>query len=403
MEGVARQGRTSARMTRDLQSTLERLFRRHFGSAADVRTVRAPGRVNLIGEHLDYNGLTVMPLTLEQGVTLVFAPRTDNRLRLFNSDDVHRPINGTLSDDSAIRATNDWSDLVRAAVRGLSARHGILRGLDGVVGADLPIAAGLSSSTALVVAVARGLLSVNRIGVDALGLIDCLSRAEQTVGPAGGAMDQAACIAGRPRVALRVSFEPLTLTPMPLPDNWRFVIAYSLVVAEKAGSVEAACTARIEQCRLILSVLQTAGVRGAESYRRLLASYDHDRLLRLSEHILDPVLRRRYRHLITESRRVREAEMMLEERNAVGFGRLMNDSQRSLCNDFEVSHPRLDRLVDACLGNGAIGARLTGAGFGGCVVALCDGSAESVMKGLRRDFYAASGVGEPDGCYLFEA
>lgn len=95
--------------------------------------------------------------------------------------------------------------------------------------------------------------------------------------------------------------------------------------------------------------------------------------------------------------------MMLEERNAVGFGRLMNDSQRSLCNDFEVSHPRLDRLVDACLGNGAIGARLTGAGFGGCVVALCDGSAESVMKGLRRDFYAASGVGEPDGCYLFEA
>ena len=403
MEGVAGSRRTYARVTRDLQPRLERLFRRHFGPATDVRTVRAPGRVNLIGEHLDYNGLTVMPMALERGITLVFAPRTDDRLRLFNIDGMHSPIDGALSDASSNRATGDWSDLVRAAVHSLSARHAIVRGLDGVIGADLPMAAGLSSSTALVVVIARGLLAVNRIGVIAPELIDCLSRAEQTIGPAGGAMDQAACIAGRPRVALRVDFDPLTLTPMPMPDNWRFVIAHSLVEAEKAGSVQAACSARIEQCRRILSVLQAADVRGSESYRHLLASHDHDALLRLSEHVLGRVLRRRYRHLITESGRVREAEIMLRERNAVGFGRLMNESHRSLCHDFEVSHPRVNRLVDACLANGAMGARLTGAGFGGCVVALCDGSAESLVEGLRRDFYFATGIGDPDGRYLFEA
>jgi galactokinase len=403
VESVAGPGRTSARVSRDLRPRLERLFRRHFGPAADVRTVRAPGRVNLIGEHLDYNGLSVMPMTLERGITLVFSPRTDGRLRLFNADGAHRPIDGLLSDDSPLRASGDWGDLVRAAVRSLLARHGIVRGLDGVVGADLPTSAGLSSSTALVVVIARGLLSVNRIGVDAPGLIDCLARAEQTVGPPGGAMDQAACIAGRPRVALRVDFDPLTLTPMPLPHDWRFVIAHSLVVSEKAGPVEAACTTRIEECRHIISALQAAGVRGAESYRRLLASHDHDELLRLSEHVPSLVLRRRYRHLITESRRVREAEIMLQGRNAVGFGRLMTESHRSLCDDFEVSHPRLDRLVDACLRHGALGARLTGAGFGGCVVALCDGSTDSVVRGLRRDFYATSGIAEPDTRHLFEA
>jgi galactokinase len=387
----------------DQEARLERFFRLQFGSAGDIEVVRAPGRVNLIGEHLDYNGLTVMPMSIERGISLCFRPRSDDRVRLFNVDAAHGPIDYSLSESRSSVPSGDWSDLVHAAGRSLSSRHDHLRGFEGVVGSDLPIAAGLSSSTALVVAVARALISVNRIEVDQLELIECLSQGERRVGAPGGAMDQAACVAGRSRLALKVQFDPLTLTAIPVPDNWQFVIAHSLVAADKSGSVEQACSARISECRQILEALRAAGVRGAESHRRLLATYDLDELVDLSEGLLSSVLRRRYMHVMTESRRVQQAESMLQERNSVAFGRLMSESHWSLRNDFEVSHPRLDRLVELCVANGALGARLTGAGFGGCVVAICDGSAEWLIDALRRDFYSAHELEQDSGGFLFQA
>jgi len=386
----------------DQEVQLERLFRLRFGSAGDIDIVRAPGRVNLIGEHLDYNGLTVLPMSIERGVSLLFRPRTDDRVRLVNVDAVHGPIDYSLSENRSAVPSGGWSDLVRAAGHSLSGRHEDLRGFEGVVGGNLPIAAGLSSSTALVVAVARALISVNRIDVTQLELIECLSQGERTVGAQGGAMDQAACIAGRPRFALKVQFDPLMLTAIHIPDHWQFVIAHSLIAADKSGSVEQACSARINECRQILEALQAAGVRGSESYRGLLASHDRDELVDLSERVLSPVLRRRYMHVITESRRVQQAESMLQERNIVAFGRLMNESHWSLRDDFEVSHPRLDRLVELCVTNGALGARLTGAGFGGCVVAICDGSAKSLIDALGRDFYCANELEEGGGRFLFQ-
>jgi galactokinase len=390
-------------VTDDHDAHLEEVFRLQFGSAGNVDIARAPGRINLIGEHLDYNGLAVMPMRIERGISLLFRPRDDDRVRLFNIDAVHVPIDYSLSDNRPSVRNGGWSDLVRAAGRSLSCRHKALRGLDGVIGGNLPIAAGLSSSTALVVAVARALMSVNGIEVNQLDLIEYLSQAERSVGAEGGAMDQAACVAGRPRHALKVEFDPLTLTAIHIPDSWHFVIAHSLVAADKKGSVEQACSARISECRQILEALQAAGVRGSRSYRGLLASYDHDELVGLSEHVLSPVLRRRYRHVITESRRVQQAESMLQKGNSVAFGRLMNESHGSLRDDFEVSHRRLDRLVELCVANGAVGARLTGAGFGGCVVALCDGSAAPVIDALGRDFYAADKLEEGGGRFLFRA
>jgi galactokinase len=254
------------------------------------------------------------------------------------------------------------------------------------VESDLPAAAGLSSSTALVVAVARALITVNRIDVDPLVLIERLAAAERGVGAPGGAMDQAACVAGRPRVALKVAFEPLALAERPIPGNWRFVIAHSLVTADKAGSAERACRARIAECQEALAALQRMGVLGSSSYRNLLARYGGNDLLELS-HRLDPVIGRRFRHVVSESLRVDEADRAVRHGMTIEFGRGMTASHASLRDDFAVSHPCLDRLIELSLSNGAVGAKLTGAGFGGCIVALTDGPADVLVEALTREFY----------------
>jgi galactokinase len=368
---------------------LERFFRSTFGPAGEVAHVRAPGRVNLIGEHLDYNGLPVMPMSLDRGIGVCFRARTDDRVRLANVDAVHRPIDYSPSEHPDVSG-GGWSRLVRAAVRGLYDRYQVVRGFDGVAESDLPIAAGLSSSTALVVAVARALIWVNRLNVHPLELIECLSRAERSVGAPGGCMDQAVCIAGRPRTAVKMNFAPLRLTPIDVPDRWKFVVAHSGVTADKSGSAEQACRTRINECRQILDAFQAAGIPGSESHCGLLSRHDRGELEVFAGRVLSPLLRRRYRHLITESLRVDRAEAMLRAGDLATFGRLMSESHHSLCGDFEVSHPRLDRLVEACVANGAVGARLTGAGFGGSVVALCGGSAGSLIDALSRDFYSSS-------------
>jgi len=378
---------------------LEELFRAQFGSTAGSGVVRAPGRVNLIGEHLDYNGLPALPMALDRGITLLFRPRDDSRVRLFNADPFHQPIDDVLGGDDSYLPKGDWGEFVRASASSLSSRCGNLRGFEGVLGGGLPIAAGLSTSTALMVAVARALIAVNRLDIEPLDLIECLSQGERGVGAPGGAMDQAACISGKPNAALKVEFEPLTLSSIPIPDGWQFIIAYSLVKADKAGAVEQACRTRIAQCREILRALEAAGVRGSESYPALLATHEVDELLDVAGQILRRDMLRRFRHVITESRRVRQAERMLGDQNIEAFGGLMYESHSSLADDFEVSHPALDRLVELCAREGARGARLTGAGFGGSIVALCDGSAASLIDALRRDFYAtdASATKEPDG------
>jgi len=229
-------------MTGAQLAQVQRHFRACFESNGPTGVVHAPGRINLMGEHLDYNGLPVLPMVLERGITLVFRPRSDERIRLVNLDPVHAPIDDSFRDGGSLPVRGDWSDFVRAAKQSLSQHYGDIRGFDGVLGANLPLAAGLSSSTALVVAVAKALMFVNDIRIDRLALIDSLARGERQVGAPGGAMDQAACIAGTPRTALKVEFNPLRLTSIPLPEGWQFMVAHSLVEADKSGAAEQAST-----------------------------------------------------------------------------------------------------------------------------------------------------------------
>ncbi len=362
-------------------------FHRHFGGGAPTHLVRCPGRVNLIGEHLDYNGLPVLPIAIERGVALAFRPTPERRVRMANADAGFPAVEFEL-DDVGSGPTGHWANYLRAAASALAGRVGLSHGLEGLVASDLPIAAGLSSSSALVVATALALLTASDRPVDRLVLAGWLAEGERFVGTRGGGMDQAICLGARDGHACRIDFDPLRWTEVPVPTDWRFVVASSLVRAEKSGGVRAAYNRRTEECREALrAVLGALGLEDRGGYRALLAARDRTALLAAAEGLPRP-LRGRFRHVVGEAGRVADAEKAMLAGDLPGFGRLLQASQASLRDDFEVSLDPLDRLAELATEAGAAGARLTGAGLGGCIVAaVARAQVEDVVAALTARFY----------------
>ncbi len=402
-------------------------------------TAAAPGRVNLVGEHTDYNGLPVLPMTLDRDVRVRFRMLPKLALRL-SSDRAEFP-SFAFRLDGRIRpaAAGHWSNYVRAAAKGLL-DHGIAleRGIVGNVSGSLPVAVGLSSSSALVVASALALLHANGRSVAPLELAELAARAERFAGAEGGGMDQAASLCGVANHALRIDFGPLRATPVPIPERWRWVVASSLARAEKTGNARAAYNARVRECReaaclLAASVADKAFVRrlpqgncmddddgrgaprpdgavpgaplrprAGPMFGELVSAFGTDALLDRADRILPPALLRRTRHVLTEARRVELAQRAMAESRAADFGALMVQSHESLRDDYGVSTPELDAIVSVALQAGAAGARLTGAGFGGCAIVLCDDN-EAVMEALAERFYAPRLGGRPRNDELFVA
>ena len=383
----------------------------------------APGRVNLIGEHTDYNGLPVFPIAIDRDVRVDFCVVDDPVVRLDSPVARFAPFTFQLKRPIEAADRGDWSNYVRAAARGLL-EHGmpLERGIEGTVTGDVPVASGLSSSSALVVASALALLKANGRTLPRLELAALMARAERFVGLEGGGMDQAACLHGVGGHALRIEFDPLRVTPVPVPEGWRWVVASSLVRAEKSAGAREAYNERARQCRealrLVGSRVGTAG--GAEhgpsrrdgersggrppSYRDLVSMDDRDALLDHACRALSPVLFRRFRHVVTEGRRVALAERAMRDGDLRRFGHLMVRSHESLRDDYEVSTGALDAIVTVALDAGAAGARLTGAGFGGCAVALCDeATVAPVMEALANRFYEPRLGNAPTGDVMFAA
>ena len=398
---------------------------------ADRWRAVAPGRVNLIGEHTDYNGLPVLPIAIDRAVRVDFRVVGDAMVRLDSPVARFAPLTFQLKRPIEAAKQGDWSNYVRAAARGLL-EHGfeLRRGIEGTVSGDVPIASGLSSSSALVVASALALLKANGVGVgdgtsggaeggvgpvagglasdedpagahrsgkaiSHLELAALMARAERFVGLEGGGMDQAACLHGVEGHALRIEFEPLRVTPVAVPEGWRWVVASSLVRAEKSAGAREAYNERARQCR--------EAVEGVGSgYPDLVAEPDLDGVMARARRVLAPVLFRRFRHVVTEGRRVALAEDAMRNGDSGRFGKLMAQSHESLRDDYEVSTADLDEMVGIALEAGAAGARLTGAGFGGCVVALCEESTVArVMDALAARFYAPRLGGPPGRDMMF--
>jgi galactokinase len=400
--------RESARPRSDPGSfALWEAFRARFSTPAPTLLVRAPGRVNLIGEHIDYNHLSVLPMAIQRHVTLLVRPRGDRIVRVTSTAPSLEPREFAMSDAIRPFPTGDWGNYVKAAVQALEREHGPLTGYDALIHSTVPVAAGLSSSSALVIGVALATLASNGRRWDPIPLAEAMALAERYTGTQGGGMDQAISLGAVEGTASRVDFAPLRITPVPVPSDWRFVVAHSLSRAEKSGGAQATYNRRTEECREALErVERVAGAGGSAGagYRRLLARFDVAALVALAESALHGDLRKRFRHVVTEADRVRRAEAALRAADLPAFGQLLSASHASLREDYEVSSPTLDELVGIAEAAGAVGARLTGAGMGGCVVAVAPADAvERVLDHLRTDFYAPRARTGPLGDYLFVA
>jgi len=363
-------------------------FTAEFG-APPVLQARAPGRVNLVGEHVDYAGLPVLPMAIDRGIWLTVRPRDDRRVRLVDEHARFGRREFEIETTIAPFGTGDWGDYPKAALQGLVAGGFEPAGFDALLSSDLPPAAGLSSSSALVVASAlAGLAAAEAPAVDPLVLAALLADAEQYVGARGGGMDQATILAGRIDHALRIGFDPLTVRGVPVPERWRFVVAHSLASAEKSGAVRDTYNSRRAEVEAA-----AAAVGDGSTYPALMASRSVEELLTEARPVLDETAYRRFRHVVTEADRVALAEAALAAAEAVVFGALMLASHASLRDDFDVSTPALDELVEMAMDAGAVGARLTGAGLGGCIVALLPAPAvPAFQRRLAESFYGPRGV-----------
>jgi galactokinase len=331
--------------------------------------VCAPGRVNLIGEHIDYHLLPVLPMALQRSIRVRFEPRADHLIRAESEHYQPRNFEWTASLTPVVRG--DWENYLRAAAQAVAGKWGVLRGIDAHISSNLPPAAGLSSSSALIVAFTLALLRANGIMATFEELMEILPDGEQFVGTRGGGMDHAASLASHAGCASLIRFAPVSVQHIPIPPNWSFLVAHSMQTAEKSGAVRerynAVRTAGTSALRQLgfssyADAVEHAGLNGNES----------------------PV----FTHVVSEARRVMDCVAALQADDPGRFGRVLLDSHASLRDRLHVSSPALDRLVDAAMASGALGARLTGAGFGGCAVVLCRrNDLEGVRTGLVDRFY----------------
>jgi galactokinase len=356
------------------QNALRRTFERAFGRDPEI-VAEAPGRVNLIGEHTDYNQGFVLPVAINRRVTIAAAPAEGKRVRVYSADFDAR--DEWQVDAPRRTGRREWRDYVRGVAWVLLDAGHELRGADLAIAGDVPQGAGLSSSAALEVAVAGALCAVSGQEVEPQQLAVLCQKAEnQFVGVQCGIMDQLAAACAWAEHALLIDCRSLQVERVPLPDDVAIVVVDSKV---QRALRDTAYNERRGECAAAARALGVASLRDA-------AVGDVDRL--------PQPLNRRARHVITENRRVLEAVAALRSDNLNRFGELIYESHASLRDDFEVSTPELDLLVELALRTeGVIGARLTGAGFGGCTVNLVEREAVGRFEaGIIEPYRAKTGL-----------
>jgi galactokinase len=361
-----------------LQERVSQEFRQRFG-AQPTFLVRAPGRVNLIGEHTDYNDGFVLPMAIDRAIWIALRPRADGRVMAYSLD---FPQPAAFDLDAFAHEGHGWDEYVKGVAWALQdAGHG-LEGWEGIVGGDVPVGSGLSSSAALELATARAFAAVSGLPWDAATMARLGQRAEnQWVGMNCGIMDQLISAAGLAGHAMLMDCRSLETTPLPMPPALRVVVLDSAAPRELAGS---AYNQRRAQCEAAVAKLQVAypGIRALRDVSPA--------MLAAEEHRLDQVERRRARHVVSENDRVLRFAAALQSGETDELGTLLLASHASLRDDYQVSSPELDTLVELAMETpGVLGARLTGAGFGGCAIALtkedgADSAATSIVERYRR-------------------
>lgn len=343
-------------------------------SARPPRFFRAPGRVNLIGEHVDYSEGFVLPLAIDRATVAAAAPRDDRTVRV-RSLATGETAEFSL-DQSDPRPRGNWLDYAQGVALAL-ARRVPLRGADVALRTTVPIGAGLSSSAAFELAVGLALLSAAGAELEPRELAHAAQEAENAfVGLRSGIMDQLASALGMRDHALLIDCRSEDVTPVPLPPQAALVVADSGVKHELAGSAYNERRAESEEAARRLGARTLRDVSIAEFARR--------------GALLPDPLRRRARFVVGENARVLATVSALRNGDLTDVGRLMNDSHDALRDDYEVSAPELDLLVEAARQvDGVYGARMTGGGFGGSIVALVRREASTLLARALESAYAA--------------
>jgi galactokinase len=357
-------------------------FRARFGSPATL--YRAPGRVNLIGEHTDYNDGFVLPAAIEFYCWVAAAPRPGRTL-VIHSENFNETVEANLDSISAPEKMH-WSNYPLGVTWALEGAGKRLRGASILVSGDVPLGAGLSSSAAIEIAVGFALLHQSGHAIDRIALAKLCQKAEnEFVGAHVGIMDQFIACYGRASHALMLDCRSLEFTVVKLPPGFQLVICNTMVKHEVASSEYNVRRAECEE-----------GVRKLRTVLPEIRALRDVTLSALEEHreILDPRVYARCRHVVTENTRVKSAVQAFETGDIRALGPLMRDSHRSLRDDYEVSCLELDLMVEIAVAHrGVIGARMTGGGFGGCTINLVESDAVDAFKqSVAAEYFSRTGL-----------
>jgi len=363
-------------------------FERLFETKPSLRAV-APGRVNLIGEHTDYNDGFVMPIAIQYAITILAGPRNDGQIHLYSADFEQKT-----TFDAAGPVERDprcqWSNYERGVVSEYLKRGHVPRGANLLIQGNIPMASGLSSSAAIEVATAVALRSMNGFAIDDLNLVKLCQKAENDfVGMKCGIMDQFISCLGKAGHALFLDCRSLDfqLTLFPS-DLYSVVILNTKMKRELTGSEY---NERRSQCEEGVRLLRKAlpGIRALRDVSMEEFEKHADSLPEL--------VARRCRHVVSENQRVLDFVKALPRSDEATIGRLLLDSHESLKDLYEVSCSELDLMVEIAMSvPGVIGARMTGAGFGGCAIAVVKKGNEEALKSKVMDNYPKKTGIEPE-------
>lgn len=337
--------------------------------APPAYVVRAPGRVNLIGEHTDYNDGFVLPVAIDREMVIAATPkadRDDREVRVWSGEyeaEDRFPL------DQLVRSEGQpWVDYMRGMLFIWQACAFKLRAFDAVIAGDVPQGAGLSSSAAYEVAVGTLMNEMMATGISPKQLALLAQKAENRfIGVQCGIMDQFISAMGRPDAALLIDCRSLASRPVPLRLAEKGLVIVITHSGVRRGLVDSAYNERRAQCEEAVRLLATRLKRGDVKALRDI-SWDE---FKVHQAALPALVAQRARHVVSENERVLQAVECLGRGDMSGFGRLMNASHASLRDDFQVSCPELDALVSLTQAfEGVVGSRMTGAGFGGCAVTL---------------------------------
>lgn len=379
--------------TDDIVKKLAAKFEKEFGSKPQFAG-RAPGRVNLIGEHIDYCGFSVFPMALDgKFTTSLIALNKSGKLRIRHLNDDMKGTDVDIKPYDKL-TSSDWCKYVESSVKEFAKEFSYdIQGLDIIIYGTVPLASGLSSSAALICSITMALNLASGKNIPKEKIVEASIEAEHRVGVMCGGMDQAISVFGQDGYACIISFAPkITAKPVKLPPA-HFIIANSHEKAAKVETAEHCYNHRVKEVKKAAELMQP----GAKTIGEVVEKQGWDRALELARALPekqgDLVIRDRAVHVVSEARRVTQMEGASFEQ----WGKLMCDSHASCRDQYQCSCKALDDLVNAAMKNGATGARLTGAGWGGCSVFMlaADKDPNKFIEAIKKDFYTPRGITEP--------